>query len=310
MRQENQKRLDRVLVEKYPQFSRAFFQKFIRQFGVSVKGKLVKKLHFSVSENDAISLDESQLARFTKERESKTSLPYPLLLRSASRQGGTAYAEPSRILFNGKGFFVVDKPPNVRTEDIAHGFFPVHRLDKDTSGVLVIAKNQQMQAALQKQWQEKTVKKTYLALVKGRLSPAKGAIEAGIARSQRDRMKMTVSSSIKARAAYTEYKVLKYFPSTTSLHSIGATSLLSLFPKTGRTHQIRVHLSSIGHPVIGDSLYGDEKLNKKIEQEYGLRRQFLHAHKLSLLHPGTGKRVTYTSKLPEDLDKALRKFMV
>lgn len=187
----------------------------------------------------------------------------------------------------------------------------------------MVAKNQQAQAALQKQWQEKTVQKTYLALVKGQLHPEKGAIEAGIARSQRDRKKMAVSSSVKARAAYTEYKVLKYFPDATSRSftvakqklpqsskaSIGAT-LVSLFPKTGRTHQIRVHLSSIGHPIIGDTLYGDEKLNKKNEQEYGLRRQFLHAHKLALKHPSTGKRVTYTSKLPEDLDKALRKLMV
>lgn len=264
-------------------FSRSFFQKFIRRFGVKVNGKLMKKPHCAVSATDRISLDIVNLRRFLDESKTQDLVPFSL---------------PSdQIIFNGKDFFVVDKPPGIRTEDITSGFLAVHRLDKDTSGVLVIAKNQGTQAALAAQWSARCVKKTYIALVKGKLEPKKGAIEAPIFRSSLDRKKMAVSSSKKARPAYTEYEVIKHFQPCT---------LIKLFPKTGRTHQIRVHLASIGHPVISDSLYGDKQLNKKIEQKYGLRRQFLHASELTLKHPKTKKNMTFASQLPEDLEMVLR----
>lgn len=204
-----------------------------------------------------------------------------------------------KILYKDKDFFVVDKPPRIDVADIAKkykGAFLVHRLDKDTSGILVVAKTKVMQKKLQEQWKKRKVKKTYLALVKGRLTPERGRIDSPIGRSHHNRKKMAVSRSIGAREAETGYKIKKYFNDAT---------LVEAYPKTGRTHQIRVHFSAIGHPVIGDKAYGDPKLNKKFEQ-YGLNRQFLHATELAFMHPKKGKTLCLKSNLPIDLSAVLK----
>ncbi len=160
----------------------------------------------------------------------------------------------------------------------------VHRLDKDTSGVLLIAKNDKTHQKYSQLFQDRKVKKTYLALVKGNPKTQKGRIEAGIARHSVDRKKMAVSNQ--GRTAITNFEVLEVHP---------GFSLLKVNIETGRTHQIRVHLASIGHPVIGDSVYGDKALNKKFQEKHGLKRQFLHAQKLEI----DGK--TFEAKLPDDL---------
>lgn len=208
--------------------------------------------------------------------------------------GVACYNRAMKILYKDKDFFVVDKPPGIDVADIALKFdnaFLVHRLDKDTSGILVMAKTEAMQKKLQDQWKKRKVKKTYLALVKGRITPQRGRIDSPIGRSHHNRKKMAVSRSVNARPAETEYKVKKYFNDAT---------LVEAYPKTGRTHQIRVHFSAIGHPVIGDKTYGDPKLNKKFEQ-YGLKRQFLHAVELTIMHPKNKKIIRIKSLLPRNL---------
>ena len=158
----------------------------------------------------------------------------------------------------------------------------VHRLDLDTSGVMVIAKNLASHAHISEQFAQRSVNKIYLALVKGRLTQTEAIIDAPIGRDPSNRQKMNVVDG--GKSAKTRYKVLK---------SIGDHQLLEVKLLTGRTHQIRVHLASIGHSIIGDSLYG--KKSKTID------RQFLHSHLLELVHPSTERSMAFKSPLPLDL---------
>ena len=162
----------------------------------------------------------------------------------------------------------------------------VHRLDKDTSGLLVVAKNDRAMRALQQQLAERRVHKTYLALVHGVPSPREGQIEAPIGRSPKNRKKMAVVEN--GRVATTRYKVRE---------ELRGYALLEVEPVTGRTHQIRVHLSAIGHPIVGDSVYG--------RPSPVLDRQFLHAWRLSFGMPLGGRQVEFESPLPADLRDAL-----
>lgn len=278
-------RLDVYLLKFHGKYSRAFYQKFIKKFGIIINGKCVKKAHYLVKENDKISFTDKEIDEFLK-------------ISTASK------ISPVRgdIIFKEKKFLAINKPPFINTESLTADLFPVHRLDKNTSGILIIANDFAMQAALQKQWQDRTVKKTYTVLLKGHLKPKNGAIEGNISRSLNDRKKMAISSVPRSKFAYTKYKIVDYFDVANSQYA-----LVKAYPLTGRTHQIRVHFASIGHPVVGDSVYGDKKLNKKIEQECGLKRQFLHASELTLKNPRTGKKLKLTSNLPLDLSQVLEK---
>jgi 23S rRNA pseudouridine1911/1915/1917 synthase len=162
----------------------------------------------------------------------------------------------------------------------------VHRLDKDTSGLLVVAKNDRAMRALQAQLAERRVHKTYLALVKGVPSPREGQIEAPIGRNPKNRKKMAIVEG--GRESTTRYKVREELP---------GHALLEVEPITGRTHQIRVHLSAIGHPIVGDAVYG--------RPSPLLDRQFLHAWKLAFGMPLGGREVEFESPLPADLREAL-----
>jgi len=172
--------------------------------------------------------------------------------------------------------------------DISDSLRPgiVHRLDKDTSGVMLVAKNKAAQADLINQFKARSVAKAYLVLVKGRLTPERGIIEAAIGRDPRNRKRMTVVAE--GREARTQYKVTKY---------IGDYTLIEVVPETGRTHQIRVHLAAIGYPVLGDPIYGVKSPH--------LSRQFLHACRLGFRLPSTGEYVEFTSDSPPDLVQAL-----
>lgn len=158
----------------------------------------------------------------------------------------------------------------------------VHRIDKDTSGLLVVAKNDAAHVSLAAQIQNKTCKRTYIALLEGVLKQDSGKIETHIERSQKNRTMMTVSD--KGRIAITEFKVLKRYDNYT---------LCEFNLKTGRTHQIRVHSKFIGHPIVGDPVYGYKN------QKFSLNGQLLHAIKLELTHPATGERMTFTAPLPD-----------
>jgi len=162
----------------------------------------------------------------------------------------------------------------------------VHRLDKDTSGLMVVAKNDSAQMSLSRQIKRRAITKGYLTLVTGQLTPMTGAVEGPIGRHPRDRKRMAVVSG--GREARTEYRVIKYLDDHT---------LLEVMPETGRTHQIRVHLSAIGHPVFGDPVYG--------QRSPLLGRQFLHAHRLGFRLPSNGEYAEFQSELPADLENVL-----
>jgi 23S rRNA pseudouridine1911/1915/1917 synthase len=164
----------------------------------------------------------------------------------------------------------------------------VHRLDKGTSGLLVVARSDSAHAALQAQVQRREVERVYLALARGRLASRTGTIDAPIGRASRQRHRMAVSGAA-SRQARTHFEVLEL---------LAAETYLEARLETGRTHQIRAHFAAIGHPLAGDPTYGGER-------KYGLERQFLHAHRLSFDHPGTGERLSFSSELPADLNAAL-----
>jgi 23S rRNA pseudouridine1911/1915/1917 synthase len=164
----------------------------------------------------------------------------------------------------------------------------VHRLDKDTSGLLVVARHPAAQASLVRQMQEGRIEKRYLALVRGQPSPPSGVIEAPIGRDPRDRTRMGVRPA--GRAARTHYRTLEL---------LGAYALLELKLETGRTHQIRVHCRALGHPIVGDPVYG------VTDRRLAIGRQFLHAADLRFAHPRDGRPLAFTSPLPSDLAAAL-----
>ncbi len=164
----------------------------------------------------------------------------------------------------------------------------VHRLDKETSGLLVVARDDATHAALQEQVREREVERVYLALASGRLASRTGTIDAPIGRASRQRHRMAVSGAA-SRQARTHFEVLEL---------LGAESYVEVKLETGRTHQIRAHFGAIGHPLVGDATYGGE-------EKYGLGRQFLHAHRLAFAHPVSGEAMSFRSELPTDLAAAL-----
>lgn len=178
----------------------------------------------------------------------------------------------------------------------------VHRLDRNTSGLIVVAKNDVVHRKLAAQFSGREISKQYIALTHGWFKEKKGTISAAISRDAIRRTRMTVRRS-GGRAAVSHYKVAEEFETP-----YGKFSLVEVKIETGRTHQIRVHLSSAGHPIVGDTLYGApaELPAKKGHPGLSLGRQFLHSAKLGFRHPGTGKELKFTSELPVDLAEFLR----
>ena len=175
----------------------------------------------------------------------------------------------------------------------------VHRLDKDTSGVLVVAKTPEVFENLQKQFKERKVSKRYLVLVHGKVQSPEGVIRAPIARSPFDRKKFGIF--LGGREAETRYRVISNFQFSNSKKE--NFTLLEVEPKTGRTHQIRVHLKYLGHPVVADEFYVGRKTYRA--DKPWCPRQFLHASQLSFIHPQTGEEVKFFTPLSLDLKKAL-----
>ena len=191
--------------------------------------------------------------------------------------------------------WLVEKYPEIKSVGDDPKLRPgiAHRLDKDTSGVLIIAKNQKTFEYLKKLFQNKEITKKYIALAEGNIKNDKGVINLPIGRSRQDFRKKLASEEAKGelREAVTEYKVLERFPNYT---------LVEAYPKTGRTHQIRAHLKALGHPVACDALYG----GRKAVCPFGLKRHFLHANFLEFTLPG-GSRIKLEADLPEELQRAL-----
>jgi 23S rRNA pseudouridine1911/1915/1917 synthase len=233
---------------------------------------------------------------------------------------------PLRVVYEDADIVVVDKPAGmvvhpgagVRSRTLANALAfhfsqlsdkagglirpgIVHRLDKETSGLLVVAKNEAAHERLSEQFHDRIVGKVYIALVYGRLARDRGEIDARIGRSPRNRTRMAVLSGGAGRAAQTAFEVTARYSQFT---------LLRVRMKTGRTHQIRVHLSHVGHPVAGDLVYGTGRENALRDPSVkralkGLGRHFLHAGKLGFKHPATGERMVFESPLPEELSEFL-----
>jgi len=198
------------------------------------------------------------------------------------------------VLYEDENLLAVDKPPGVNSDNLKGR---IHRLDQDTSGVLLIAKNKKALDFFQKQFKQRRVKKKYLALVIGTPKLEKGEIKGLIGRSPNDRRKQKVFSPLEPgaegkREAITKYRVIKKFKRYT---------LVEAEPKTGRKHQIRAHFAYLGHPLAGDKLYGF----KNQPQPKGLKRHFLHASQIKIKLP-SGKEKEIISPLPEDLKKVLK----
>ena len=280
-------RLDKYVCDKLPELSRTRVQKLIADGYVTVNDRGAKA---------GLKLDIGDRLRVII----PPTPPSPL----------EPEAIPLNIIYEDDDLLVIDKPAGLAVHpapghpghtlvnailshfphlaDIGDSLRPgvVHRLDKDTSGVMLVAKNSVAQTALVDQFKARSVVKAYLALVRGRLTPENGIIEAPIGRDPRNRKRMAVVT--RGREARTEYRVVKY---------VGDYTLLEVKPETGRTHQIRVHLSAIGYPVAGDKVYGAKSPH--------LSRQFLHASNLGFHLPSTGEYVEFQSELPPDLAQAL-----
>ena len=199
-----------------------------------------------------------------------------------------------KIIYEDENVRVLDKPAGVNADDFEER---IHRLDKDTSGIFLVAKNDKTLDFLQKQFKEREVKKKYLALVVGHLKKDDGTIETLIGRAPKDRRKQKVylphePAAIGKRKAITKYKLLQRFKNY---------DLIEVEPRTGRKHQIRTHLSYLGHPIVGDKLY---EFKGQIYPPH-LKRQFLHASYLKITLPN-GETKEFRSELPEDLKDILK----
>ncbi|TSC91849.1 MAG: 23S rRNA pseudouridine synthase [Candidatus Berkelbacteria bacterium Licking1014_96] len=219
-----------------------------------------------------------------------------------------------KIIFEDEYLQVINKPTGIISTGISS--LICHRLDRDTSGLLIIAKNEKVKQAIQAQFKARRVKKEYLALVSG-IAPEKGRIEGYIVRhkkkGEKRRFIQALDFSVKEkhkRLAISEYQLIKKFKKelfkNPSQEDLNYFSLVKVRIFTGRTHQIRVQFASIHHPVIGDLLYGG-KLMRKISNLLNIERQFLHAAKIEFIHPLNHKIIKLRSELPADLKEVLKK---
>ena len=291
-------RCDTYIAENVPFVTRSFAKHLFESGAVTVNGKQVKA-SFKLSEGDKIELE----------------LPEPKPLEAKAQN------IPLDIVYEDDDVLVIDKPrgmvvhPAAGNEDgtlvnavlyhcggklsgingvLRPGI--VHRIDKDTTGLLVVAKNDNAHLSLTNQLSDRSLSRTYYAIVHGNITEDSGTVSAPVARSEHDRKKMAVTHK-NGKEAVTDFTVLERF---------GKYTLVRCKLRTGRTHQIRVHMRHIGHPILGDKTYGVKK------EEFSLSGQLLHAGEIGFIHPRTGEHVSFTSPLPVDfkdtLDKIRKKY--
>lgn len=284
-------RLDKVIATHVPELSRAMAQRLIKDGAVTVNGRPSKPSYRAQAGDEVVVHVPAKM-------------PDPVLPEDI----------PLDIIYEDDVLLVVNKPAGMVVHPgaghtsgtlvnavLAHcpqvvevggpdraGI--VHRLDKDTSGLILIAKDEQARAALQRQFKRRQVVKTYLALVEGQVQPREGVVDAPVGRDKRQRKRMAVVR--RGREARTTYRAVEYFPEHT---------LLEVRPHTGRTHQVRVHLAWLGYPVVGDAVYGRRR------QRLLRSRHFLHAARLCFTHPATGEEVEFKSPLPPKLEAVLKR---
>lgn len=308
-------RLDHFLVAQHDGVSRSRVQLLIEQGNVRVNG----------------ALEKASLKLRGGEHIEVTGEPHPAPLKAEPE------AIPLDVVYEDEDLAVVNKPAGMmvhagsgQTEEarhrgtlvnaLLHRFQTlsstggelrpgiVHRLDKSTSGLIVVAKNDRAHAALAALFAGRKIHKTYLALVHGNVERAKGTISAAVSRDPVRRTRMTTRPNENARSAVSHYEVIRRLTTR-----FGRFTLVRVRIETGRTHQIRVHMASIGHPVVGDTLYGGAgqltavRLGRRSGEPERIRldRNFLHAMRLEFLHPVTGKQMVLEAPLPEELHALL-----
>ena len=285
-------RLDKFLVEQLQEFSRSRIQGLIADGFVDVNGRPAKKAGQTLESGSSVTV--------------RVPPPVPTDL--------VAEDIPLDIIFENEDLIVVNKPAGMVVHPAAghssgtlvHAVLAhepdlegiggeerpgvVHRLDKDTSGLILLAKNERAHRWLQDQFRLRKVDKTYLALVDGKPPTSSGRIEAHIGRDPSHRKRMAIVPESRGREAISEYKTVESFPNHT---------LLEFHPLTGRTHQIRLHCAFLGCPIAGDGIYGRKK------SSLDLARHFLHAYRLKILLPGESESNVFEAPLPDELEQAL-----
>jgi 23S rRNA pseudouridine1911/1915/1917 synthase len=285
------KRLDVFLTEKIEGKSRSYIQEVIDKEAVKVNDK-IKKSNYKLKLQDEVLVEVPESVELEVEAE---DIPINII-----------YEDKDVIVINKPQEMVVHPAPGNYSGTLVNALLYhckdlsgingvirpgiVHRIDKDTSGILVIAKNDNAHNKLSEQLKEHTMTRTYLALVEGNIKVDQGTVNAPIGRHPIDRIKMAIVKD--GREAVTHFRVLERF---------GDYTLVQCNLETGRTHQIRVHMAHIGYPLVGDAVYGYKK------QKFNLKGQVLHAKVLGFIHPATGKYIEFDSEVPIYFKKLLEK---
>lgn len=283
-------RLDVFIAGKMEDKSRAYIQNLIKEGNVVISGK-VKKSNYKLKLKDVVEFSIPDNEKLDVEPE---NIPLDVL-----------YEDKDVIVVNKPQGMVVHPAPGNYTGTLVNALLYhctdlsgingvlrpgiVHRIDKDTSGILVVAKNDAAHNSLAAQLKEHSMNRVYNALVEGVIKEDSGTVDKPIGRHPVDRIKMAVVKD--GRHAVTHYNVLERYANNT---------LIECKLETGRTHQIRVHMSYIGHPIVGDPVYGYKK------QKFNLQGQMLHARKLGFIHPSTGNYIEFSSELPDYFKKILK----
>lgn len=299
-------RLDRFLIRTTDGVSRTYLQKLVRAGEVTVNDKIAKQPSYPLQYGDRVCLTLPE--------------PRPLETIQPEKISLDILHEDSHLIVLNKPAGMLVHPANaVNVGTLVNALLAhcradlsgiggverpgiVHRLDKDTSGILVVAKTDVVHRGLAVQFEKHSITRQYVAVVCGTPTKTAGTIDAQIARSRRDRRRMTTVET-GGRHAVTHYKVLEVYPKF---------ALMQLVLETGRLHQIRVHLQGIGHPVAGDAIYGGEQraLNDADTVELRqalvrLKRQALHARLLGFVHPATGENLTFSAPMPKDMQRVV-----
>lgn len=286
---DNKKRLDMLILEKYPNLTRSRIKNLIESGEIKLNDQIVKS-------GEKVRTNQEIIVNIIEDK--------PLDAQAENIEFEIIYEDSDLLVINKPQGLVVHPCSSTKTGTLVNGLLArikdlsgingvlrpgiVHRLDKNTSGLMLVAKNDFAHVSLAKQIKDKTCKRKYLALLEGNLKDDEGRVETFLDRSKNDRKKIAVSDS--GRLAITDYKVLKRF----TKYCLVEFSLL-----TGRTHQIRVHSAYLHHPVVGDDIYG--------RAEKGLNGQLLHSYKITFVHPRTQKEMSFEIDLPDYFKKFVNK---
>lgn len=293
IQEEQQMRLDKYLTEQFPEQTRSYLQKLIKDGEVLVNGKTVKA-GYQLTKGDEVSVNIPE--------------PKELDVEPQKMDLDIVYEDEDVILINKPKGMVVHPAPGHTTDTLVNGLLYhckdnlsgingvarpgiVHRIDRDTTGILIVCKNDMSHNSIAAQLKEHSITRRYRALVHGNVKNDTGTVEGPIGRHPVDRKKMAINER-NGKPAVTHYTVLERF---------GNYTLIECVLETGRTHQIRVHMTSIGHPLVGDEVYGPAKCPFK------LQGQSLHAMVLGFVHPRTGEYMEFSADLPAYFEDLLRK---